>query len=99
MALPRLRPASRHFLPMVALIAACGGQSCSCLGPIPGGFPTDSRRHENAMQVRVTGPAVDYLSANGKQLVLSLLPSGSTFNVPPSGCNGGKNQTCCLNGM
>src|SRR4051812_43657622 len=100
MARPCALPASRLILPLVATLAACGGQSCSCLGPIPGGFPTDSRRHEDAMQVRVTSGAVDYLAQNGKQLVTSLLPGGgSTFQVPPSGCPNGKNQVCCPNGM
>lgn len=90
---PRFGP--QHLLPLIALIAACGGQSCTCLGPIPGGFPTDSRRHENAMQVRVTGDALTYLQMNGKALVTSLLPNGQKFPIPAS-CTG-KNKVCCGN--
>src|SRR5258706_4478607 len=83
--------------PLVAFVlGACGGQSCSCLTPIRGGFPTDGRPHENAMQIRVTQGALDYLNANAKTLVGALLPMGSKFDIPPS-C-GGKNDTCCLNG-
>jgi hypothetical protein len=79
-------------------IAACGGQSCSCLKPIKGGFPTDGRRHENAYQIRVTQGALDYLSANGKALVSSLLGTmGSAVTVPAS-CGGNGNEICCLNG-
>ena len=84
-----------YLIPLLAMMAACGGKGCSCLSPIPGGFPTDSRRHENAIQVRVTGPALDYLGKNGKALVDALLPMGSTFNIPPS-C-AGKNTVCCGN--
>mgnify|MGYP000868863995 CR=1 FL=1 len=90
---PRFGP--QHLLPLLALIAACGGQSCTCLGPIPGGFPTDSRRHENAMQLRVTHDAINYLQMNGKALVTSLLPNGQKFPIPPS-C-GSKNKICCGN--
>ena len=49
----RFRLAPRHLLPALALVAACGGKSCSCLAPIPNGFPKDSR-HENVSQVRLT---------------------------------------------
>ncbi|MSP62790.1 MAG: hypothetical protein EXR72_21150 [Myxococcales bacterium] len=90
-----MRLAIRLFPFAAFVLAACGGQSCSCLQPIKGGFPTDGRRHDNALQIRVTQGAVDYLQLNGKGLVNSLLPMGSTFDIPPS-C-GGKNEVCCAN--
>ncbi len=87
-----------RLFPLVAFVlCACGGQSCSCLTPIKGGFPTDGRRHENAMQIRLTQGALDYLNANAKSLVGALLPMGQTFDIPPS-C-GGQNEVCCLNGQ
>ncbi len=83
--------------PFVAFaLAACGGQSCSCMQPIKGGFPADERRHENALQVRVTQGGLDYLGQNGQALVGALLPNGSKFDIPAS-C-GGSNEVCCLNG-
>jgi hypothetical protein len=91
------RPAASPLLLLVSLLAACGGKSCSCLAPIPGGFPTDSRRHENAMQVRATASALQYLQQNAATLVGAVLPSGSNVAVPPS-C-GAMNEICCLNGM
>src|SRR5579871_4027224 len=86
-----------RLFPFVAFVlGACGGQSCSCLQPIKGGFPTDSRRHENALQIRLTQRALDYLNANAKTLAGALIP-GNKFAVPPS-C-GGTNEVCCLNGQ
>ena len=82
---------------LVAGAAACGGQSCSCLAPIPGGFPIDGRRHAGAMQVRLSNGGVSWLQDNGKTLVSSLLGTmGSKFNVPAS-CSG-SNKVCCMGG-
>src|SRR5579862_8042288 len=76
---------------VIVTAGACGGNGCSCVTPIKGGFPT-AERHEGAIQVRATSNLFSYLSQNGAQLVTNLLPGGSTFNVPPS-C--GSNKVCC----
>ena len=78
------------------LLAACGGQSCSCLQPIKAA----SRSTAGATRTRsrsASPGAIDYLGQNGKSLVDSLLPMGSTFDIPASCGNG--NEVCCLNGM
>jgi hypothetical protein len=72
--------------------AACAGKGCSCVAPIKGGFPV-TERHESAIQLRATQSLFAYLSANGASLIPKLLPSGSTFNIPPS-CSG-SNKICC----
>ena len=92
---------SHHILPFfIALAAACGGQSCSCVAPIPGGFPAGKdNRHPNAIQVRVTQPAIDYLEQNGAGLVSKVLPGGSTKFDVPSSCGDPKiccNQKCAI---
>lgn len=73
-------------------ISACSGQSCSCVEPIKGGFPT-TERHENAIQLRATASMFEFLEANAATIVPNLLPTGSVFNVPPS-CSG-DNKVCC----
>jgi MYXO-CTERM domain-containing protein len=77
---------------LIASSFACGGQSCSCLAPIPGGFPTADRR-PRAIQVRATESLFSYLEAQAPTLLPALLPTGSVFNVPSS-C-GGSNPVCC----
>ena len=77
---------------IIAGVAACGGQSCSCIQPLKGGFPVAQRR-ENGVQARVTKGFFDFASQNALTLVPALLPGGTLFNIPPS-C-GGANQVCC----
>lgn len=99
LARPRLEKLLRHgVVPLFALLAACGGNSCSsCMGPIPGGFPTDNQRHENSVQVRVSQGALDFINDHGDQLFASLLPGGGqSFDIPAS-CSGDQ-QICCPNG-
>ena len=64
----------------IAGVAACSGQSCSCLQPLKGGFP-QAKRQENALQVRLTDEFFQFVSANGASIVPALLPSGTTFTV------------------
>src|SRR5262245_21856280 len=92
----------RAGVALLALMAACaggGGGGCGgCLAPIPGGFPTDSRRHENAIQLRVSQGAIDYLSQNGTRVVGGLLPGGSTTYPVPDCAMGQNQQLCCGSG-
>ncbi len=71
---------------------ACAGKGCSCTEPIKGGFAV-AERHESAIQLRATQGLFKYFSDNGASIIPSLLPTGTTFNVPPS-C-GGSNPICC----
>ena len=71
---------------------ACSGKGCSCTMPIKGGFAV-AERHESAIQLRATQGLFKYFSDNGATLLPSLLPTGTTFNVPPT-C-GGNNPICC----
>ena len=61
------------------------------MGKIKGGFPVD-QRVENALSLRVTKPAFDFLEANAKPVIDKLLPPGG---IPvPSTCTG-DTQICC----
>src|SRR4051812_16162493 len=81
---------------IIAILAAasCGSNGCSCSQPIKGGYPV-AERHEGAMQIRATESLFQFLSQNGPKVIPQLLPTGATFNVPPS-CGSG-NQICCAN--
>lgn len=81
----------------LTFIVACGGSGggggCGAggMGKIKGGFPVD-KRVENAISLRVTKPAFDFLEANAKPVVDKLLPPDG---IPvPSGCTG-DTQICC----
>ncbi len=76
----------------IAGIAACSGQSCSCIQPLKGGFPI-AKRSTGVVQTRLTKRFLSYVSANAATLVPGLLPTGTTFTVPPS-CTG-STQLCC----
>ncbi|MEO6950356.1 MAG: hypothetical protein ABI321_00980 [Polyangia bacterium] len=76
----------------MAGIAACSGQSCSCITPIPGGFPATQERL-NGVQARLTSSFMDYVSANAPAIVPNLLPGGTTFTIPPV-CTG-STKICC----
>jgi MYXO-CTERM domain-containing protein len=85
----RLRQAL--YATIFVLLSACGGKSCSCVSPIKGGFPV-AKRHENAIQVRATASAFDFLSKNGPTLIPGII-GGNMFTIPPS-C-GGSTPICC----
>jgi hypothetical protein len=76
------------------LIAACGSKGCSCAQPIKGGYPV-AERHEGAIQVRATQSLFQFFSANGAKIIPSLLPSGTTFNVPPQCSAPAGTKICC----
>jgi len=78
----------------MAGLAACAGQSCSCMEKIPGGFPVAERR-ARPIQVRATPELFRFVEQQAPTLVPLLLPTGSTFNVPPS-CSG-TTKFCCGN--
>ena len=88
---PRPRPATLVVF-LMAGIAACSGQSCSCIAPIPGGFPASQERL-SGIQTRFSSSFMNYVSQNATTIVPNLLPAGSTFNIPPS-CTG-STKICC----
>src|SRR4051794_25775147 len=89
MRLPWMRPLLGASL--VVLFGACSGNGCSCVEKIKGGFPV-AERHESAIQLRATKSLFEFFSTNGPSLIPKLLPTGTTFNVPPS-C--GSTAICC----
>ena len=79
---------------LLAGIAACSGQSCSCIQPIKGGFPVAQRR-ANGVQARLTKSFLQYVSDNATAIVPGLIPTGTTFNVPPSCDATASYEFCC----
>lgn len=82
-------------------LAACGSTGGGCAGcaapaPIPGGFPA-AHRFDNAGQIRLSSSGVTYLEQNFEKLVLTLMPGGLSFAIPPSGC-GSSQEVCCGSG-
>ncbi|HJZ85732.1 MAG TPA: hypothetical protein VKN99_11210 [Polyangia bacterium] len=97
MAPPRLSSVrARLGIALAALFAgaACGGQSCSCLKPIPGGFDPN-RRVPNAVQARVGSKGITYLEQHVQDLITAFVPGGLNQAVPPS-CSG-STKICCEN--
>src|SRR5215471_3791862 len=79
----------------LATAAACGGQSCSCLSPIPGGF-TPSKRVPNAVQARVGMQGINYLEQHANDLVNAFVPGGLN---QPFGCTHASGaDVCCPDG-
>lgn len=90
-----LRIASVLGLTFIVACSGSGGSGCGGsgggLGKLKGGFPVD-KRSEGAVQLRIAKPFFDFLEANGKSFIDSLLPGG---NIPiPSTCSGDA-QICC----
>lgn len=74
----------------------CGGQGCSCLAPIPGGFPA-AQRTPNAGQIRLTQSGLAALAADPAALLSAATGGGPLeFDVPAS-C-GGNPAVCCPGG-
>ena len=74
----------------------CGGQGCSCLAPIPGGFPA-AQRTPNAGQVRLSQSGLAALAADPAALISAATGGGPLeFDVPAS-C-GGNPAVCCPGG-
>lgn len=74
------------------IAAGCGGGGCSCLSPLPNGFPSQDR-HANAIQARLTTTGVAFIENNASALVGALVPGGLNFDIPES-C-GGNPEVCC----
>lgn len=99
-----VRPAFGRLIYACAValaIAGCSGNGCSCMAPIPGGFP-DSERVPNSAQVRVTDTGVQQIESNPAALVGGLLGtsggSGNVLEFPvPAQCGG--TAVCCSGGM
>ncbi len=88
------RVASLLGLTFIVACSGSGGSGCGGsggMGKIKGGYPVD-QRVENAISLRVTKPAFDFLETNAKTVVDKLLPPGG-ISVPSS-CTG-DTQICC----
>jgi hypothetical protein len=78
-------------LGLSCLVACSGSGSGGTGGKIKGGFPVD-KRVENAVELRVTKNAFDFLAANAKPFIDKLIPPSG---IPvPSVCSG-DTQICC----
>ncbi len=88
----------RPALLVFALLSSvgCGGQGCSCLAPIPGGFPSAART-PNAGQIRLSQSGLTALAADPAALISAATGGGPLeFSVPAS-C-GGNPAVCCPGG-
>ena len=83
------------WLVAAGLAAGCAGDGCSCVTPIPGGFPED-QRVPNAVQVRVSDTGLDKIESDPAGLIAGLLGDGTglTFDVPPA-CAPDDPEICC----
>ena len=64
--------------------ASCSGQGCSgcsCMGPVPGGFPSD-QRIENGIQVRVTRSGLDFIQDNMASILTDAMGGPLQFDLP-----------------
>src|SRR5215471_10009841 len=66
-------------------LAACSGQSCSCMQPIPGGFNT-TKRAPNAIQARVGMQGINFLQYHVGDVLRAVLPGGLSQHIP-SNCS------------
>ncbi len=82
------------------LIASCSGDGCSCVGAIPGGFPS-AERVPNAIQVRVSSTGLAALESDPNGLISGLIGDGGglTFDVPPACASDDNPKICCNGGM
>jgi hypothetical protein len=72
------------FVAMSLIIAGgCAGNGCSCMAPLPNGFPAE-KRQANAAQARLTAGGVNFIEANAPALVEGLLGGPLVFPIPPS---------------
>ncbi len=77
------------------VLAGCSGDGCSCLTPIPGGFPA-AQRTPNAAQIRVSQTGLQAVTADPAALISGLTGGPLTFEAPAN-C-GGSPATCCPGG-
>lgn len=89
-----LRDRLMVVLGLVLIAGGCAGNGCSCMAPLPDGFPSQDR-HPNAIQARLSSTGVQFMEENASTLVSSLVGMGMglTFDIPPS-C-GGDTEICC----
>ncbi len=85
-------PSSFALVMLAVGQVACSSNGCSQLGKTPGGYPPADRQ-PGAIQLRATDKLFTFLNANGTTIVPALLPTGSSFNIPPQ-CSG-STKICC----
>ena len=91
----RRGPGPFVYLVAAAIASGCAGDGCSCMQPIPGGFPA-AERTPNAAQVRVSSTGVAAITSDPQALIEGLTGGPLTFDVPAS-CDGTP-TTCCPGG-
>jgi MYXO-CTERM domain-containing protein len=78
---------------MSLLIAGgCAGNGCSCMAPLPNGFPAE-KRQANAAQARLSSSGIAFIEANAPTLVEALVGGPLVFPIPPS--QAGANPEIC----
>ena len=87
MSTKRSRVVTYAIIAVMALGASlnCAGggcEGCEVMGPIPGGFPLESRI-ENGVQVRLTPEGLQFVEDNVDVILADMLPDGLVFPVPP----------------
>lgn len=78
-----------------AILAGCSGDGCSCMQPIPGGFPA-AERTANAAQIRVSQTGLAAVTADPAALIEGVTGGPLQFDVPAN-CSGSP-STCCPGG-
>jgi hypothetical protein len=84
-------PRVRIALVLVGMFAAsaCGGSSCSscsCMAPIPGGYPLD-KRIPGAVQARVSQSGLEFFQNSSSDLLACFMEGGLDFCVSESSSN------------
>lgn len=76
--------------------AGCAGDGCSCMQPIPGGFPPEERV-ANAAQIRVSDTGLAAVESDPAALIGGLLGDGMglEFDIPPACGSDDNPQICC----
>ncbi len=82
----------------VSFAFGCTGNGCSCLSPIPGGYPA-AERDPNAVQARISETGLTAIEADPAALVGGLMGTGTdlTFDIPPA-CDADP-YICCEGGV
>src|SRR5688572_25954743 len=89
----RVRDRIVVVMALYLVVSGCSGGGCSCLAPLPNGFPSNERE-PNALQARVTQTGVQVIENNAASIVGELAGGmGLTFGIPET-CSGNP-LICC----